>query len=178
MKTDYCAACSAADDLEHHHIIPRSIGGSDDETNVVTLCRACHCGLHGLAFSPDHKTLTRLGLQRAKAEGRTTKRLTELQRRAIRADQKAGATFDELMEIYGCGRDAIRLALRRQPRKAVDHDAVIADRLAGMTIQETKRKHDCTGRTIAKIWAKYRKATGTPAYPAGRRAPASTEKAA
>jgi hypothetical protein len=39
----FCVACG--DDnpqhLEHHHIIPRLPGGSDDPTNLITLC-ICH----------------------------------------------------------------------------------------------------------------------------------------
>jgi RRXRR protein/HNH endonuclease len=32
--------------LEVHHLVFRSQGGSDDETNLVTLCKTCHHGLH------------------------------------------------------------------------------------------------------------------------------------
>lgn len=36
------------DELEVHHIIPRSRGGSDHPLNLVTLCKACHHGrVHG-----------------------------------------------------------------------------------------------------------------------------------
>jgi len=32
--------------LEVHHLVFRSQGGSDDETNLLTLCKTCHDGLH------------------------------------------------------------------------------------------------------------------------------------
>lgn len=32
--------------LEVHHIIFRSQGGTDDETNLITLCEDCHSGIH------------------------------------------------------------------------------------------------------------------------------------
>ena len=32
--------------LEVHHIIFRSNGGTDDENNLITLCEACHKGIH------------------------------------------------------------------------------------------------------------------------------------
>ncbi len=32
--------------LEVHHIIFRENGGSDEHTNLVTLCHTCHCALH------------------------------------------------------------------------------------------------------------------------------------
>lgn len=32
--------------LEVHHIVFRSQGGTDDETNLITLCEDCHAGVH------------------------------------------------------------------------------------------------------------------------------------
>ncbi|GAA3328034.1 hypothetical protein GCM10020331_070380 [Ectobacillus funiculus] len=32
--------------LEVHHIIFRSVGGSDEESNLITLCKTCHDALH------------------------------------------------------------------------------------------------------------------------------------
>ena len=31
---------------EHHHIVPRSLGGADTLANVVTLCLLCHTRVH------------------------------------------------------------------------------------------------------------------------------------
>ncbi len=33
-------------ELEVHHIRPKSMGGTDDETNLVTLCKSCHDKVH------------------------------------------------------------------------------------------------------------------------------------
>lgn len=33
--------------LDPHHLVPRSRGGSDDDANLVTLCRAHHDAVHG-----------------------------------------------------------------------------------------------------------------------------------
>jgi len=41
-----CSDKSKDKRLEVHHIIFRSQGGSDDETNLLTLCKTCHDGLH------------------------------------------------------------------------------------------------------------------------------------
>ena len=68
MKLDFCVACGTKQDLQHHHLKPRSDGGTDDETNLVTLCQECHAIYHNLNFR-DHGHLTRLGLERAKARG-------------------------------------------------------------------------------------------------------------
>lgn len=37
-----CKACDSTDDLSLDHIIPRSKGGSHDESNLQTLCRRCN----------------------------------------------------------------------------------------------------------------------------------------
>lgn len=37
-----CKSCGATDDLSLDHIVPRSMGGSHDESNLQTLCRRCN----------------------------------------------------------------------------------------------------------------------------------------
>lgn len=37
-----CVECGAADDLTLDHIYPWSLGGTDDEWNLRTLCRSCN----------------------------------------------------------------------------------------------------------------------------------------
>jgi 5-methylcytosine-specific restriction endonuclease McrA len=47
---DKCVNCGKQ--AEHyHHIIPRSLGGTDNETNLVALCNTCHGKLHGLEYT-------------------------------------------------------------------------------------------------------------------------------
>lgn len=42
-----CQVCGKKNTrLEVHHIIFRSRGGTDDETNLITLCEECHKGVH------------------------------------------------------------------------------------------------------------------------------------
>lgn len=36
--------------LDEHHKIPQEIGGSDDPTNIASLCNGCHQTLHRLGF--------------------------------------------------------------------------------------------------------------------------------
>jgi hypothetical protein len=68
MKLKFCVACGTKDNLHHHHLKPRSLGGTDDETNLITLCQTCHGIYHNISFR-DHGWLTRKGLERAKAKG-------------------------------------------------------------------------------------------------------------
>jgi hypothetical protein len=37
MRLDFCVASGRRDELEHHHIVPRNMGGSDDV--VAGYCR-------------------------------------------------------------------------------------------------------------------------------------------
>lgn len=41
-----CQKCGAKDYLEVNHIVPVSEGGSNDMTNLVTLCDICHAEEH------------------------------------------------------------------------------------------------------------------------------------
>jgi 5-methylcytosine-specific restriction endonuclease McrA len=31
---------------EHHHVVPRSLGGKDEVSNIATLCLSCHSDRH------------------------------------------------------------------------------------------------------------------------------------
>jgi HNH endonuclease len=42
VRLTFCAACGTTQDLQHHHLLSRPEGGSDAETNLVTLCCDCH----------------------------------------------------------------------------------------------------------------------------------------
>jgi 5-methylcytosine-specific restriction endonuclease McrA len=37
-----CQRCGSTRQLEAHHIVPISAGGSDDPANGITLCKDCH----------------------------------------------------------------------------------------------------------------------------------------
>ena len=41
-----CQACGSMSKLEVHHQHFRSLGGNDSETNLITLCAACHKAVH------------------------------------------------------------------------------------------------------------------------------------
>jgi 5-methylcytosine-specific restriction endonuclease McrA len=42
-----CQKCGRSKNLDVHHITRRSALGDDAETNLITLCRACHQLAHG-----------------------------------------------------------------------------------------------------------------------------------
>ena len=47
----HCKGKSKESRLEVHHIIFRSTGGSDEESNLITLCRTCHDKVHNYTIS-------------------------------------------------------------------------------------------------------------------------------
>ena len=55
--------------LQQHHLVPRSCGGSDDNTNKITLCCICHGKWHGIERDNSHKALIAAGMRRAQAKG-------------------------------------------------------------------------------------------------------------
>lgn len=64
-----CQGCKQ--EIEHfhrHHIVPKSLGGVDEDCNIAILCEPCHGKVHGRRFM-NHSYLTKKGLERAKARG-------------------------------------------------------------------------------------------------------------
>lgn len=41
-KNGPCRCCYTEGPVEFHHLVPRAIGGSDVEANIVPLCQVCH----------------------------------------------------------------------------------------------------------------------------------------
>jgi hypothetical protein len=68
MKKTYCVACGSLEDLNHHHLVPRSLGGTEEESNLITLCESCHAKAHG-RVAAEFRDLTIAGLRRAKERG-------------------------------------------------------------------------------------------------------------
>ena len=66
MKT--CFECRATKDLQQHHVVPKSLGG----TQTITLCYQCHMKAHGRnGKGANHSELTKAGIARRKKEGAT-----------------------------------------------------------------------------------------------------------
>jgi hypothetical protein len=68
---NFCGACGEKDvtKLENHHLVPRSAGGSDDPTNLITLCHVCHGKAHGYQRL-NVRVLSAAGVTKAKANGK------------------------------------------------------------------------------------------------------------
>lgn len=50
-----CALCDDVRGLQIHHAMPRSVGGSNDEMNLITLCWRCHAEAHGTYLPERHR---------------------------------------------------------------------------------------------------------------------------
>jgi len=86
-KKDACELCGSTRGLEVHHIIPRCVGGSDSEDNIITVCVKCH------GILTPKSELTRLGIQRVKARNELIELgLEDGEKKQI--GQKAGAKFN------------------------------------------------------------------------------------
>jgi len=61
---NFCNICGSTKFLEKHHCIPKSLGGSNDSTNIVTLCRGHHRLLHTTGYYLDGSIKFGLELRR------------------------------------------------------------------------------------------------------------------
>jgi hypothetical protein len=105
MRLTFCVACGATDDLQHHHLVTRAEGGSNDPSNLITLCSGCHFKLHGRQQNGayNYAQHVRAGQQAAKARGVKLGRkpkLTHHQRLEAIARRDAGETVASIARSY------------------------------------------------------------------------------
>jgi len=140
MRLNFCAACGRSDSLEHHHFIPRASGGSDDETNTLTLCGACHMIMHELRSGQrlNLREMIKAGLQRARAEGKdpgrrgyddTNPALVREAKRLARKSPKTG-NARSLREIAAALADAGHVTSTGKPFSAGQVKRLLGYRLA------------------------------------------------
>ena len=61
-----CFECGTTEDIQQHHVVPKSRGG----TKTVPLCYPCHQKAHGSTGKGlNHSKLTKEGIARARARG-------------------------------------------------------------------------------------------------------------
>ena len=65
IPKDVCFDCGSYNQINYHHVVPESKGGK----RTIPLCIECHGKVHGRNFV-NHKELQRIGIERAKREGR------------------------------------------------------------------------------------------------------------
>lgn len=99
MRLAFCAACGSTKDLEHHHLIIRAEGGSDDERNLITLCSPCHFKLHERRRNGVYNASerTKAALAAKKAQG---VKLGGLNAKGIRNRDEAKARAEALRPLF------------------------------------------------------------------------------
>jgi 5-methylcytosine-specific restriction endonuclease McrA len=70
-------ALGLLDRAEHHHVLPRSLGGQDTTDNLVIACRECHEAIHAkgkFRLVGNADDLKGVAVQRPRPEGWVTER--------------------------------------------------------------------------------------------------------
>ena len=93
----YCKGKHRDSKLEVHHIIFRSQGGSDEESNLITLCHTCHKNLHSGKINLNLKGKMKSNLKYATQMNSIRKQLFKL--------------YPDAIETFGYVTKANRLAL-------------------------------------------------------------------
>lgn len=93
----YCKGKRKDSKLEVHHIVFRSQGGSDEESNLITLCHTCHKNLHNGRIKPNFKGKVKGTLKYATQMNSIRKQLFKL--------------YPDAIETFGYVTKANRLAL-------------------------------------------------------------------
>ena len=93
----YCKGKHKDSKLEVHHIVFRSQGGSDEESNLITLCHTCHKDLHSGKINPKLSGKTKSTLKYATQMNSIRKQLFGL--------------YPEAVETFGYITKANRLAI-------------------------------------------------------------------
>ncbi|WP_234834019.1 HNH endonuclease [Sinorhizobium meliloti] len=88
-----CVSCStklSSRDADVHHLLPRSMGGSDELSNLVTLCDGCHAAHHpNLAGGLARRVIERWAMRLA--------RWLDEEARALGADMN----FGPVLRLFG-----------------------------------------------------------------------------
>lgn len=112
-----CINCDKTDNLQLHHIVPLSIGGTNKLSNVVVLCGECHGKLHGVNWSK-HSELTRKGMETARLNGKqiglkegtklTTKKSIEAKEIIMKHSKDFNGTLKDpdVMKLCGISRNS------------------------------------------------------------------------
>ena len=95
-----CPCChNDCKSIHRHHILPKVLGGVDEESNIIQCCEVCHGKIHGRDML-DHRQLTIEGLRKAKANGvKLGGARPNSQRRHAAVKAKADKKADEMKLI-------------------------------------------------------------------------------
>lgn len=137
----HCKGKSKDSRLEVHHIIFRSQGGSDEESNLLTLCKTCHDGLHA-GIIPLGRTGKRKG-QWLHATQMNSIRVQLLKR--VEAEETWGYVTKEHRLLAGLPKehafDAAMIATRGKKPTFPIQTVLVKKCIPGGDYQQTKGQH-------------------------------------
>jgi hypothetical protein len=111
-----CINCGS-ESHHRHHVVPKVLGGADGE-NLVPLCQTCHGLVHERKFL-NHKELQRLGIERAKKEGKYTGRKKSIDRFKVCLLNSEGLTTYAIADVLGISRMSVHRILNGEGLKHV-----------------------------------------------------------
>ena len=147
-----CFECGTSECIQHHHIIPESLGG----TKTIPLCSMCHARAHGIKRNKqiDISRLTKEGLAAAKKRGvklgTAAKPMTEegyeksMKTRVLGADEYALKMKPIILPMLSAGMSYNTIAKKLNennistPRKGSWYAASVINLLKRLEISEDK----------------------------------------
>ena len=116
MKLTFCVFCGSKDNLEHHHVLPKSIGGDDNEHNLITVCINHHNMIHNIKRKSNMRDLQSVGIKKAQKEGRYLnvgrKPVNHALTRKIKEMKLSGIMAMEIAQILNIGRSTVYKILK------------------------------------------------------------------
>jgi hypothetical protein len=117
MKFDKCVICGTNKNLEHHHIKSVVDGGDDHPHNFITLCDKHHGMIHQVRPGAwnHRKELQRIGIERAKMEGKFKGRQPTINHNEVKRLWDLGLGATEIAKRMNIHRDSVYRIVPKEP---------------------------------------------------------------
>ncbi len=108
MRYNKCAICGTQENLQFHHLTPRSRGGNDHDHNILTLCVEHHALIHQCRPSDwnNARTLQKEGIAKAMKKGKYKGRPAKIDPKQIEELAMQGYGATAIGRKLGIHRDA------------------------------------------------------------------------
>ena len=118
MKFNFCVVCNSTKDIEHHHITPVCKGGDDHPHNFLTLCPEHHGMIHLIRPGSwaNRKELQRIGIEKAKKEGKFKGRQPTIDYKEVEKLWDSGLGATAIAKQMGIHRDSVYRILPKKPK--------------------------------------------------------------
>lgn len=122
MRMKFCVACFSDKNLHHHHLIAKSLGGSDAQENLITLCGSCHGKIHNvtgdfinapkrnIGLGVDLYELQQIGIKKALTRGvifGAKPKLSDTQIHNMYLDWLSNTPIKQLIIKYGISKASV-----------------------------------------------------------------------